>query len=63
MFRRTKEMQSLIDSSRKALRIAEQKIAERDVLIRDLFKENKELKDELKKSKEKALVRDYQSNN
>lgn len=43
MFRKTKELQSLVNESRKALREAENKIEERNILIADLQTKNKEL--------------------
>lgn len=45
MFRR-KEKQSLLEVSRKALRNAERKIENRNILIADLQKQNKELTNE-----------------
>lgn len=46
MFRKTKELQSLVDASRKALKDAERKIEDRNILIADLQKQNKELTNE-----------------
>ena len=43
MFRKTKELQSLVNESRKALREAEIKIEERNILIADLQTKNEEL--------------------
>lgn len=43
MFRKTKELQSLVNESRKALREAENKIEERNILIADLQTKNEEL--------------------
>ena len=45
MFRKN-EKQSLIDSSRKALKDAERRIENRNILIADLQKQNKELTNE-----------------
>ena len=45
MFRKN-EKQSLIDSSKKALQDAERKIEDRNILIADLQKQNKELTNE-----------------
>lgn len=47
MFRTRKEMQSLINSSRRSLAIAETKITERNQIIKDLMEENKKLKADL----------------
>lgn len=44
LFRKTKELQSLVNASRKALVNAEEKIMQRNKLIEDKVKENKELK-------------------
>ena len=46
MFKRTKELQSLVDSSRKALKDAERKVEARNILIADLQKQNEELSNE-----------------
>lgn len=43
MFRKTKELQSLVDASRKALKDAERKIEDRNILIADLRTENENL--------------------
>ena len=43
MFRKTKELQSLVNESRKALREAENKTEERNILIADLQTKNEEL--------------------
>ncbi len=45
MFRK-KEKQSLIDASRKALKDAERKVEDRNILIADLQKQNEELSNE-----------------
>ena len=45
MFRK-KEKQSLIDASRKALKDAERKVEDRNILIADLQKKNEELSNE-----------------
>lgn len=45
MFRKNKK-QSLIDSSRKALKDAERKVENRNILIADLQKKNEELSNE-----------------
>lgn len=51
MFKRIKELQSLVDTSRKSLEDAETKIEQRNILIKDmedqaeaLYEENKELR-------------------
>lgn len=53
MFKRTKELQSLVNASRKALREAESKIENRNILIKDmeeqalvLYEEKKQLLNE-----------------
>ena len=51
MFKRRKEMQSLIDTSRKSLAEAEVKIAERNKLIKETIEENRELKELVKEIK------------
>lgn len=43
MFRKTKELQNLVDASRKALKDAERKIEDRNILIADLRTENENL--------------------
>lgn len=48
MFRSRKEMQSLIDSSRKSLAEAELQIAERNKLIRNEIAEKEQLKSKIK---------------
>lgn len=51
MFKRTKELQSLLDASRKALKDAESKVENRNMLIKEmeeqakaLYEENKDLR-------------------
>lgn len=51
MFKRTKELQSLLNTSRKALKEAEDKVENRNILIKDmeeqakaLYEENKDLR-------------------
>lgn len=46
MFRKTKELQSLVNASRKNLKDAERKVEDRNILIADLQKENEELSNE-----------------
>lgn len=46
MFRKTKELQSLVNASRKNLKEAESKIENRNILIADLQNKNAELKEE-----------------
>ncbi len=46
MFRKTKELQSLVDASRKNLKDAERKVENRNILILDLQKKNEELSNE-----------------
>ena len=48
MFKKRKEMQSLIDASRKSLARAEVKIAERNKLLRNEIKEKEQLKSKIK---------------
>ena len=43
-FRKNKELQSLVNSSRKSLKDAEEKITERNKLIKHLLEEKEELK-------------------
>lgn len=42
MFRKIKELQSLVDASRKNLETAERKVEDRNILIADLQKQNEE---------------------
>ena len=46
MFRKTKELQSLVNASRKNLKDAERKVENRNILIADLQKGNEELRNE-----------------
>ena len=46
MFRKTKELQSLVNASRKNLKDAERKVEDRNILIADLQKKNTELSNE-----------------
>ena len=46
MFRKTKELQSLVDASRKNLKDAEREVENRNILIADLQKKNEELSNE-----------------
>ena len=46
MLRKTKELQSLVDASRKNLKDAERKVENRNILILDLQKKNEELSNE-----------------
>ena len=46
MFRKTKELQSLVNASRKNLKDAERKVENRNILIADLQKKNEELSNE-----------------
>ena len=46
MFRKTKELQSLVNASRNNLEIAERKVENRNILIADLQKKNEELSNE-----------------
>lgn len=46
MFRKTKELQSLVNASRKNLKDAERKVEDRNILIADLQKKNEELTNE-----------------
>lgn len=48
MFRKTKELQSLVNASRKALKDAESKIENRNILIADITKENLAIHEENK---------------
>ena len=55
MFRKN-EKQSLIDASRKALKDAERKVEDRNILIADLQKKNEELSNEMSKYKENDKI-------
>lgn len=46
MFRKTKELQSLVNASKKNLKDAERKVENRNILIADLQKKNGELSNE-----------------
>jgi flagellar biosynthesis component FlhA len=46
MFRKTKELQNLVNASRKNLKNAERKIEDRNILIADLQSKNEELTNE-----------------
>lgn len=46
MFRKTKELQNLVNASRKNLKDAERKVEDRNILIADLQKKNEELSNE-----------------
>lgn len=46
MFRKIRELQSLVNESRNSLKEAERKIENRNILIADLQKQNKELTNE-----------------
>lgn len=46
MFRKMRELQSLVDASRKNLKDAERKVEDRNILIADLQKKNEELLNE-----------------
>ena len=46
MFRKIKELQSLVNASRKNLKDAERKVDDRNILIADLQKKNEELSNE-----------------
>lgn len=46
MFRKTKELQSLVNASRKNLKDAERKVEDRNILIADLQKKNEEISNE-----------------
>lgn len=76
MFKTRKEMQSLIDASRKSLANAEEQIQERNEIIRNQLEENARLKEKVKvleinvdflinnlSAKKRELVTDYQSKN
>lgn len=60
MFRKTKELQSLVNASRKNLKDAERKVEDGNILIADLQKKNNE-KAILGKIKE--LISDSESQN
>ena len=51
MFKRRKEMQSLINSSRKALADAEMKIEERNKFLKEIIVENRDRKELIRKIK------------
>ena len=59
MLKRRKEMQSLINSSRKSLANAEIQIAERNKLIEITVEENRELKELVKEIKRLATSNRY----
>lgn len=59
MFKRTKEMQSLINSSRKSLANAEIQIAERNKLIEITVEENREIKELVKEIKKLTTSNRY----
>lgn len=59
MFKRRKEMQSLINLSRKSLADAEAKIEERNKLIKTTREENRELKELVKEIKRLATSNRY----
>ena len=59
MFKRRKEMQSLINSSRKSLANAEIQIAERNKIIEVTVEENRELKELVKEIKRLATSNRY----
>lgn len=75
MFKRTKELQSLVDASRKALKEAEDKVENRNILIKDmeeqakaLYEENKDLRFENEEQKDlisriERLVKSNKYNN
>ena len=44
MFRKTKELQSLVNASRKNLKDAERKVEDRNILIADLKMKNYQMK-------------------
>ena len=46
MFRKIRELQSLVDASRKNIKDAERKVENRNILITDLQKKNEELSNE-----------------
>ena len=46
MFRKIRELQSLVDASRKNIKDAERKVENRNILIADLQKKNEELSNE-----------------
>lgn len=48
MFKRTKELQSLLDASRKALKEAEDKVENKNILIKDMEEQAKALHEENK---------------
>lgn len=48
MFRRTKELQSLVEATRKALKEAESKVENRNTLIKDMEEQAKALHEENK---------------
>ena len=64
-YKKIKELQSLVDESRKSLKNAEDKIENRNALIADLQNKNEELtKENLAVHEEnKELISDYQSTN
>lgn len=66
MFKRTKELQSLVEATRKALKDAESKVENRNMLIKEmeeqakaLYEENKDL--DFKYEKQKEVLKEIYS--
>ena len=59
MFRKTKELQSLVDASRKNLETAERKVENGNILIADLQKKNEEQEELINKIKRIATSNTY----
>lgn len=59
MFRKTKELQSLVNASRKNLKDAERKVENRNILIADLQKKNEEQEELINRIKRIATSNTY----
>ena len=59
MFRKTKELQSLVNASRKNLKDAERKVEDRNILIADLQKKNEEQEELINRIKRIATSNTY----
>lgn len=59
MFRKTKELQSLVNASRKNLKDAERKVEDRNILIADLQKKNEEQRELIDRIKRIATSNAY----
>ena len=59
MFRKTKELQSLVNASRKNLKDAERKVENKNILIADLQKKNEEQEELINRIKRIATSNTY----